>query len=318
MAKVDQPPSISKFTATIGSSKLFSQIMSCLAITANAKFTINQEGVHVCIEQSRSIEANAYLTRSWFEEYQLDTEEDIQFSVDLKSLDFSLRLFGSSISPNVPSYMNENASNYRANLFDKHLSSSIIQLSFSDSTMKLSSSVNETETTCKILVFEAEEIVSLNDLFNDSELAASLIIKSEYLKSAFAELDETSESIQFQIQPNDPCLTISSTGLCGECLLEYDNDIESIQSFSCIMPISENYRFNLIKPCLKSLEISEKACLKFNSDGVLALQFLIHSEKCATDSHVFLEYIVLYKLIPGAPPCARVARLRLFRVDAIF
>lgn len=128
-------------------------------------------------------------------------------------------------------------------------------------------------TTCKLRTYEAPLLSDMN--IRDARILNKVIMKSEWLREAFEELDKTTESVTFLVSPEAPYLRISAVGITGSTELDYPRDADIIDSFQCEQTQINSYRLSMVQACAHALTASSKTSLRTNEHGFLSLQFMI-------------------------------------------
>jgi cell cycle checkpoint protein len=116
------------------------------------------------------------------------------------------------------------------------------------------------------------------------------LTKSERLKIAFKEIDNTCEILKISFSPSDPLISIGGVGLAGESNIQFTNDFNVIEEFNCEEETFEFYQFKTIQNTFKALSLSTKVAMRINRQGGLALQFLVPLNH--TNS-TFVEFFIL-------------------------
>ena len=79
--------------------------------------------------------------------------------------------------------------------------------------------------------------------------------------------------------------------------MDYPNDKEVLESFSCSQTVSFSYHTTHISRTARALSSSTKTSLRIDGEGLLSLQFLMPSPVSAKKSEAFIEFRVC-SLIP--------------------
>ncbi|RUS30811.1 cell cycle checkpoint protein RAD1-like protein [Jimgerdemannia flammicorona] len=141
-------------------------------------------------------------------------------------------------------------------------------------------------TLCKITTFEPEPELDFD--FNSTPSVQRVIMKSEWLRDAFNELDSTSDRVTFLISPERPFFRLSSFGVAGSTEMDYPKDTDVLESFYCTAIAQHSYRFSLIQHCLKALNASKKSSIRTNERGFMSMQFMIPTTDTLTSFVTFL------------------------------
>jgi cell cycle checkpoint protein len=115
-------------------------------------------------------------------------------------------------------------------------------------------------------------------------------MQSDWLKVAFKEIDDTCDALKIEFSPTDPLLKISGVGIAGQSMIEFNNDFNVIEEFSCEKSTSAFYKFKMLQNCFKALALSTKVAMRINADSILALQFLVPLNHSYS---TFVEFFIL-------------------------
>ncbi|EGF81803.1 hypothetical protein BATDEDRAFT_87254 [Batrachochytrium dendrobatidis JAM81] len=287
-----------EFIASLRSVAPFVTILRAISFKQKAYCTIAAEGMRLTAEDSRTVQAKAYLPKSLFREFKLSDgsaltpDEELSFMVDIRVLTDCLTIFGAQQQPG--GYSNEDLPQQQpqqASHIGIQSSPVSLQLSYPKGGGELTLMLQDGNivTACNLATYDNEPITDLHATFGDRQIVGKIIMKSDWLKTAFGELDSTSSDLTLSISPQHPFLRISASGLAGESELDYPRDTEVLESFSCTMPTSNKYKFTMLHPCMKALGMSTKTSIRVNEIGILSLQFMI---QLTTSQISFVDYIV--------------------------
>ncbi|KAJ3059911.1 ssDNA endodeoxyribonuclease [Quaeritorhiza haematococci] len=134
---------------------------------------------------------------------------------------------------------------------------------------------NGVVTVCRFTTFDVEALSGLDETFREHGLVNRVIMRSEWLKDAFGELDGTSEKVSLLVSPNAPHFRLSASGLTGDSQMDYPKDSDVLESFSCTRKMTAGYRFSHLQPSLKALGMSNKVSIRMNERGFLAMQYML-------------------------------------------
>ncbi|KAH9248231.1 hypothetical protein BASA81_014152 [Batrachochytrium salamandrivorans] len=202
-------------------------ILRAISFKQKAYCTIAAEGMRLTAEDSRTVQAKAYLPKSLFREFKLsdnttlDPDEELSFMVDIRMLTDCLSIFGAQQQPVFAGFL---------------------QLSYPRNGGELTLMLKDGNvvTACSLATYDNEPITDLHMSFGDRRTVGKIIMKSDWLKTAFAELDSTSSDLTLAISPQHPFFRISASGLAGESQLDYPRDTEVLESFNCTMATVNN------------------------------------------------------------------------------
>ncbi|XP_069633469.1 cell cycle checkpoint protein RAD1 isoform X2 [Haliaeetus albicilla] len=140
-------------------------------------------------------------------------------------------------------------------------------------------------TVCKINTQEPDELLDFD--FCSTNVVNKVILQSEGLREAFAELDMTSEVLQITMSPDKPYFRLSTFGNAGSAHLDYPRDSDLMEAFHCNQTQTNRYKISLLKPSTKALALSCKVSIRTDAQGFLSLQYMIRNE----DGQIcFVEY----------------------------
>ncbi|XP_064295719.1 cell cycle checkpoint protein RAD1 [Phalacrocorax carbo] len=140
-------------------------------------------------------------------------------------------------------------------------------------------------TVCKINTQEPDELLDFD--FCSTKVVNKIILQSEGLREAFAELDMTSEVLQITMSPDKPYFRLSTFGNAGSAHLDYPRDSDLMEAFHCSQTQTNRYKISLLKPSTKALALSCKVSIRTDAQGFLSLQYMIRNE----DGQIcFVEY----------------------------
>uniref|UniRef100_UPI00398EBFEC cell cycle checkpoint protein RAD1 n=1 Tax=Pristiophorus japonicus TaxID=55135 RepID=UPI00398EBFEC len=200
-----------------------------------------------------------------FQEFKV-REESVMFLINLTVLLDCLTIFGSSSLPGVTPALRMCYRGYGHPLTLFLEESGVV-------------------TVCKIQTQEPEETLDFD--FCSTNVLNKIILQSESLREAFAELDMSSEVLQITVSPNKPYFRLSTFGNAGSAHCDYPKDSDMIEAFHCSQAQSNRYKISLLKPSTKALALSSKVSLRTDNRGFLSLQYMIRNE----DGQIcFVEY----------------------------
>jgi cell cycle checkpoint protein len=153
-------------------------------------------------------------------------------------------------------------------------------------------------TTCRFATFEPVRQQEAD--FMACPAVCKLIMKSGWLQDTLNEFSSHTETITIHVSPTKPYLALSASDYSGKTDVEYSNDTNVIEYFTCVRPFGNTYRFSLFSPVLKALGISLKTSIRVNDVGLLSMQFMIpsgdihsHPPSSMANSRVsFVEYLI--------------------------
>ncbi|KAJ2377421.1 checkpoint clamp complex protein Rad1 [Coemansia sp. RSA 2607] len=140
-------------------------------------------------------------------------------------------------------------------------------------------------SACRLATFEPEPAVDLE--FSRYPVVQQLIMRSDWLRDAFNELDPTSDAVSISISATEPYFRIATIGDNGSTEMTYARDERIVDAYFCNEEMENRYKLSLVLRCRSALAMSDKSKVRINQRGFLCLQFMI-----PTDTDVsFVNYI---------------------------
>ncbi|KAF3848999.1 hypothetical protein F7725_015496 [Dissostichus mawsoni] len=240
--------------ASLDNARNLSNILKAITFKDHAIFSATPNGLKVTVEDSKCLQANAFIQSEIFQEYTIK-EDSVGFQVNLTVLLDCLNIFGGSTAPGV------------------RLPSDPVP------------GGGGVVTVCKINTQEPEEPVDFE--FCSTNVTNKVILQSESLKEAFSELDMTSEVLEITMSPSQPYFRLSTFGNSGSAHYDYPKDSDMMELFKCTTTQTNRYKMSLLKPSTKALALSCKVSVRTDSRGFLSLQYLVRND----DGQIcFVEY----------------------------
>ncbi|XP_002169940.2 cell cycle checkpoint protein RAD1 isoform X1 [Hydra vulgaris] len=252
--------------AKLDNAKNLSTLLKAIHFRESAIIFVSENGLKVTVEESKFLQASAFIQSSIFQEY-IFTEESATFKINLNVLIECLHIFGGSES-------------------SSHTALKMCYAGHGFPLKLLLAEDGGVLTECSINTQDPEEIVDFN--FTSSEVRNKIIMKSAALKDVFQELDMSSDVIQLLLSPASPYFRISTFGNSGSIHVDYPRDSEMIETFECQQTQSSRYKTSLMKPSIKALSVSSKLSIRMDSRGFLSLQYMILNE---VGQICFVEYL---------------------------
>ncbi|KAJ1837272.1 ssDNA endodeoxyribonuclease, partial [Coemansia sp. RSA 486] len=131
-------------------------------------------------------------------------------------------------------------------------------------------------STCRLATFEPDPAVDLE--FARHPVVQQLIIKSEWLRDAFNELDPTSDAVSISISATEPYFRIATIGDNGSTEMTYARDERILDSYFCNEEMENRYKLQLILRCRSALAMSDKSKIRVNQRGFLCFQFMVPTD----------------------------------------
>ncbi|KAM9469063.1 cell cycle checkpoint protein RAD1 [Clarias gariepinus] len=251
--------------ASLDNVRNLSNILKAISFKDHAIFNATQNGLKVTVEESKCLQANAFIQAEIFQEFTLK-EDVVGFQVNLTVLLDCLTIFGGSTVPGVSTALRMcyNGYGYPLTLFLEE---------------------GGVVTVCKINTQEPEEPLDFD--FCSTNVTNKVILQSDSLKEAFSELDMTSEILQLTMSPSQPYFRLSTYGNSGNAHYDYPKDSDMMELFQCTTTQTNRYKMSLLKPSTKALALSCKVSVRTDTRGFLSLQYLVRND----DGQIcFVEY----------------------------
>jgi hypothetical protein len=172
----------------------------------------------------------------------------MEFNIDIQSLKQCLTIFGSE---------------------DTKAS---CEMRLGDHGLLISMKENDIITDCELAMFDYQPLIDLDSMFFNDSIMVKIMMHSDWIRTAFMEIDATCEFIEFQVSRDSSELTFSSQGLAGESKIRYPSNSLVMDSFFCECNCSFRYPFRLLQSTFKTLGISTKTSIRITSSGLLCLQ----------------------------------------------
>ncbi|CAB1352045.1 unnamed protein product [Coregonus sp. 'balchen'] len=168
--------------ASLDNVRNLSNILKAITFKDHAIFNATPNGLKVTVEDSKCLQANAFIQAEIFQEFTI-REDSVGFQVNLTVLLDCLTIFGGSTVPGVATALRMcyNGYGYPLTLFLEECG---------------------VVTVCKINTQEPDEPIDFE--FCSTNVTNKVILQSESLKEAFSELDMTSEVLQITMSPSQP------------------------------------------------------------------------------------------------------------------
>ncbi|KAG2466144.1 cell cycle checkpoint protein RAD1 [Polypterus senegalus] len=251
--------------ASLDNVRNISNILKAIQFKDHATFLATSNGIKVTVEDSKCLQANAFIQADIFQEFIIK-EESVMFRVNMTVLLDCLSIFGSSAVPGM---------------------TTALRMCYSGYGFPLTLFLEEggVVTVCKIKTQEPEETLDFD--FCSTNVVNKVILQSDSLREAFSELDMTSEVMQITMSPDKPFFRLSTFGNSGSTHCDYPKDSDMMEIFQCTQTQTNRYKISLLKPSTKALALSCKVSVRTDNRGFLSLQYMIRND----DGQIcFVEY----------------------------
>ncbi|NXY87705.1 RAD1 protein, partial [Alcedo cyanopectus] len=251
--------------ASLDNVRRLSSLLKAVHFQDHATCFATANGLRVTVEDAKCIQANAFIQAEIFQEFAVQ-EQSVTFRINLSVLLDCLTIFGiSSLSGTLTA----------------------LRMCYRGYGHPLMLFLEEggVVTICKINTQEPEDLLDFD--FCSTKVVNKIILQSEGLREAFAELDMTSEVLQITMSPDKPYFRLSTFGNAGSAHLDYPRDSDLMEAFHCNQTQTNRYKISLLKPSTKALAISCKVSIRTDAQGFLSLQYMIRND----DGQIcFVEY----------------------------
>uniref|UniRef100_A0A6A7FVG9 Cell cycle checkpoint protein RAD1-like n=1 Tax=Hirondellea gigas TaxID=1518452 RepID=A0A6A7FVG9_9CRUS len=251
--------------AKIDNAKNVLHLLKAINFKDTATVFASNNGLKVTVEESKSMQANAFIQAEMFQEYSI-TEEMVTFKINLNVLVECLSIFGGSSTPGV---------------------TPALKLCYNGPGSPLVVLLEEAGvlTDCKITTQEADDTLDFN--FSNDGVINKVIMRSDCLREVFSELDLSSDLLELYMGPTHPYFRFSTFGNYGTNHTDIPKDSDMMETFKCTAVTCHRYKFALLKPSIKALAASQKVSLRVDDRGFLCMQFMIQTE----DNHIsYVEF----------------------------
>ncbi|XP_062468886.1 cell cycle checkpoint protein RAD1 [Pezoporus occidentalis] len=252
-------------SASLDNARHLSSLLRAVHFQDHATCFATSHGLRVTVEDAKCIQANAFIQAEIFQEFAVQ-EQTVTFRINLSVLLDCLTIFDTSSLPGTSTALKMCYRGYGYPLMLFLEEGGVV-------------------TVCKINTQEPEDLLDFD--FCSTKVVNKIILQSEGLRKAFAELDMTSEVMQITMSPDKPYFRLSTFGNAGSAHLDYSKESDLIEAFQCNQTQTNRYKISLLKPSTKALALSCKVSIRTDAQGFLSLQYMIRNE----DGQIcFVEY----------------------------
>lgn len=258
--------------AKIDNSKCLVRILQSISFKELVTVNASENGLKFTVEDSKCLQASAFVQSSLFESYVLK-EESVSFTIPLGVLLECLNIFGSG----------------SVNTTNSNVTPTALKMCYAGYGNPLVVYVEENGvlTDCLINTHDANDIVDFD--FSSNSEVNKVILKSDTLKDMWSDLDPSSEILELTMSPKKPFFQLSTFGIAGEIHIEIAKDSEAVDSLSCTQTLKNKYKMSLIKSSLKALNVSSRVSIRTDIRGLLCMQYMIITD----GQNCFVEFLCL-------------------------
>lgn len=236
------------------------------------------------VEDSKSIQATAYITKACFSEYKiaqpkrkLGADEEADDSEVLTSFGLNLKVFTDCLSMFMDG-------DYDSSMKMLHKGEGAPLVVILDRRCE-----DNLITECSVKTMEALEILDFDS--DEEQVCSKVSIKGQEFFALLSEMDKNSREIEVFLSPDSPHFKLSTYDELGsESCFEITNSSDMLISFHSTETTSNRYQFAHFKLVMRTLALSSKIALRTNKDGLLGLQVMIEN---SDNSNIFVEYFVV-------------------------
>ncbi|XP_045482978.1 cell cycle checkpoint protein RAD1-like [Harmonia axyridis] len=224
-----------------------------------------EEGLKITLEEMKCTETSVYFPCNMFSLYELKSDEDISFKINLKVFTECLNIFGDDGNSSLKlSYKNPGAP---LSLVMKHLEENII-------------------VDCEINTFSTDDFPNIS-LAEECNLN-KMVVNANIFQELLYRLDNSADEVNIKMSPDPPYFTLTATGRSGESLVTISKNSEEVFVYQCQKETEAQCLFSNLKQLLKILSYSSKISISMGETGLLGIQLVINSD----EKQMYVEYYV--------------------------
>ncbi|XP_021705985.1 cell cycle checkpoint protein RAD1-like [Aedes aegypti] len=277
-----------QFSAVLNNYTMFYNVAKAISFVDHATVQLSADGVKVVVEDCKSVQATAYITKACFSDYQLgqrkrkstameDDREDADDNEPLTSFGLNLKVFTDCLSM----------------FMDGDYDSSMKMLHKGEGAPLVVILERRCEddliTECSVRTMEAQDILDFD--FEEEHVCSKVSIKGQEFFALLSEMDRNSSEVELFLSPDAPHFKFSTFDELGsESSFEITNSSDMLISFHSTETTTNRYQFAHFKLVMKTLAFASKIALRTNKEGLLGLQVMIENSE---NSNIFVEYFVM-------------------------
>ncbi|KAJ2725586.1 checkpoint clamp complex protein Rad1 [Coemansia sp. Benny D115] len=310
-------PDETLFTARLNNVRPLVNMLRTIGFRPRALCTISDSGMVFTVNEAQAMVAQAYLRSTLFTVFHYNNEiakqgvvhvqqndeggeegieHSTQITLPLDSLIECLTLFYGPSSSSSSLSQGISTSTLQGPVHDlRGATTAHVAYNGQGSDFELMLEERGTISVCRLATFEPEPAVDLD--FSRYPIVQQLIIRSEWLRDAFNELDPTSDAVSISISASEPYFRIATVGDNGSTELTYARDERIVDSYFCNEEMENRYRLQLILKCRSALAMSDKTKIRVNQRGFICFQFMV-----PTDANVSFAIFVFAPLVHADEP----------------
>ncbi|XP_078450683.1 cell cycle checkpoint protein RAD1 isoform X1 [Lampetra planeri] len=274
-------------SATMDSARTLVSLLRAVHFRDHATFLATQHGLKATVEDTRTLQANAFVQTSLFHTYSL-LENPVSFRVNLTALLSCLTMFGGSSSSTASSSSASSSSAVRGGAARTVAPPVALSLRYGGYGSPLILCLEEggVVTDCSLRTQEPEDPLDfefgVSNADEDQQTPNKVILKAEGLKEAFADLELSSSgaevSVHITMSLARPHFRLSTFGPLGSTHCDFPRNSDMVESFHCTKAQTNRYKASFLKPSVKALSQASKVSVRMDWRGLLSLQFMIPND----------------------------------------
>ncbi|CAH8497346.1 unnamed protein product [Schistosoma turkestanicum] len=239
--------------------KVIINILKAVHFRDLATIFATNNGIKVTVEDSKCIQGNAFLHSALFREYSVK-KDIVSFRTNLGVLVDCLSIFGTSAQGSPVSL--------------------ILSYKTHGSALNIILEENGVVAECNIKTMEAFEILDFD--FSSSNILDKFIMKSECMREAFNELDNSSEILEVAVIPPPAIqsrLRLTTYGFSGTMHFDLPRSSDQVEVFesAAASPRIARFRLSLLRLATsRALSMASRISLRINDRGFLSIQYMIN------------------------------------------
>jgi cell cycle checkpoint protein len=228
------------FECQADSTEVFTTILGTLQGEKDQAVRISclPNGLKFSFEKGRRFAAKAYLKATYFQNYTINEDEGkVVFSVSLSTLLNCLQVFGTS----------------------SHID---MKYHGRGDPLLITLAEDGVITECELSTIEMEDEIDFS--FRSTSVMSRAVVKSEYLKQVFSELEIFGATeCEFTLSP-EPSLSLAVIADNSEVRVDFPTDKQSgvFTEFECSEPMTIKYLLALLRPCVKAMSRADTTSLR--------------------------------------------------------
>lgn len=261
------------FVGRLDKVKIVAQLLKSINFRESSTWTISQNGLKVTVEDAKCVQANAFVKAEIFEDFFLKPSAEAEAEDEEGSGDLSFAVNLSVVLECLQMLSGDQASH----------TVKLCYLGFGHS-LEILMEEDGVISDSQIKTSEADENLDFN--FANAKIVSKIIMHSSYLKEVFSELDNSSDHIEFIINPSDETFRVRTIGPAGECEISVPSSSDMVEHFNSSNVSKARFNLSLLRNGLKPLAFSDKVSIRMDEREFLCLQYMVNTDSVPT----FLEF----------------------------